>query len=118
MVIKSGEKQLAIIKEEGIYVFENIAGAKAGGLRDYSGNSIKFKVAKDILISGMLFTELKYDNNGKIKAYNASGEEIKNYKGITFDELLNKSKTRTGTYEECKAMVRNGKVDAIRFLED
>lgn len=118
--IISGNKRLVIIYDENEKegFLENIAGAASGELCDFSSNTIKFKVSKNILIGGELFTEFKFDNNGNIKAYNASGEEIKNYEGATFDEILNICKTRTGTYQELSAIVRDGKVAAIQFIED
>lgn len=117
--IESGNNSLFLNydkqKEEG--TLENIAGAASGGLRDYSENLIKFKVSKDILIGGMIFTQFKYDNNGKIKIYQDQ-EEVTNFESMSFDKLLNKAKTRTGTYQECKVLVKNGKVDAIQIMED
>ena len=97
---------------------ENIAGARTGGLRDFSKEPIKFYVYKNVLVGGMTFSEFRYDENGEIKAFDYIGEEIENYKGITMEELLNICKTRAGSYLECIAFVKEGRIDAIQFMED
>ena len=68
--------------------------------------------------AGAEFAEFRYDENGKIRVYNNAEEEVKDYTGITIEELLNICRTRTGTYQECIVFVRDGKVDAMQFLED
>ena len=113
--IKSGEDILLIEKDEKF--FGNIAGA-AARLCDYSNQKIAFKVSKNIII-GTDWQYFEYNNNGKIEVYADTENEahalIKDYKGLTFDELLEESKGCKGFYDECAAYVRNGVIDAIRI---
>ena len=100
--IESGNDKLTVDKNTKL--IGNVAGAK-GELCDYSGQKIKFKVSKDILICEF-WTYFKYDKNGQIKAYGIENEEIENFKSISFDRLLGLSEGCNGTYDECVAYVK------------
>lgn len=113
--IKSNEGTLLALRyryktNEGY--FENVAGAAVGGLRDYSTEKIKFEIDKDILIIGAS-SECKYDENGNIKEYDSNGMEVLE-NTYSISDLQKWSKEQTGTYEECKAYIKDGKVDAIQ----
>ena len=110
--IESGNDKLTVDKNTKL--IGNVAGAK-GELCDYSGQKIKFKVSKDILICEF-WTYFKYDKNGQIKAYGIENEEIENFKSISFDRLLGLSEGCNGTYDECVAYVKNGEVGAIKIF--
>ena len=109
--IQSGDDALMIDKNTETLI--NVAGI-ARDLCDYSSHKIKFKVSKDILI-GTFWSNFKYDENGNIKACGLEGEKILDYKGISFEQLLEFSKGCRGTYDECKAYVKDGVVGAIRI---
>ena len=94
IIIKSGDSRLAIDYKEGKGAIYNIAGAKEY-LEDYSSQKIKFKVSKNI----------------QIKAGYAGENEL-----ISFDRLLKLSEGCNGSYEECKASVKEGKVEAIHIF--
>ena len=114
-IIKSGNSSLAIYNKEESKRIYNVAGAKKE-LCDYSLQIIKFRVSKDILI-GNMFTEFKYDENGKIKIYDFEGNPIES-PSLGFDHLLKFSEGCQGSYEECKAYVKDGIVDAIQIFSD
>lgn len=110
--IKSDNDTLAVDKST--KTIGNIAGVGAE-LCDYSGQKIKFKASKDILI-GAFFSTFKYDNNGVIAAYDENDEKIENFQGLTFERLLELSEGCNGTYDECVAYVKNGEVGAIKIF--
>ena len=111
--IQSGDDALMIDKNTETLI--NVAGV-VRDLCDYSSHKIKFKVSKDILI-GTFWSNFKYDENGHIKACGMENteEEIVDYKGISFEQLLEFSKGCRGTYDECRAYVKDGVVGAIRI---
>lgn len=110
--INSGEGFLMVSKDTKIVL--NGAGAVAK-LCDYSDQKIAFKVSKDILI-GAMFSEFKYDANGKIHKYSENYEEvIDDSENMSFERLLEVSKGCSGYHDECAAYVRNGVVDAIKI---
>lgn len=114
-LVKSGEKAIAIAlnKADNERVFENSAGMRSGGLRDFSGETFKFKVKKDVLI-GTFFTKFEYDESGNIKCYSEDGKELSSTE-YTIKDLKNLSEKNSGTYEECVLFARNGLIDAIQI---
>ena len=115
--VKSGNSLLALTydKEDKVYTLENVAGAKIGGLADTLKESVKFEVDSNLYV-GDMFTTFENDN-GKIKILDWNGEEAK---GFTIEDLIiwNSKNELSGTYEECKAVVVNGKVAAIQCFND
>ena len=115
--VKSGNSLLALTydKEDKVYTLENVAGAKVGGLADTLKESVKFEVDSNLYV-GNMFTTFENDN-GKIKILDWNGEEAK---GFTIEDLIiwNSKNELSGTYEECKAVVVNGKVAAIQCFND
>ena len=114
--IKSGEKQLSIMQnDDDTYSIENIAGVASNGLKDFSKNTFKFKVSKDISIY-QFFAEIEYNENGDIMFLDIEGNEMTEKPDTTVDELLKMAKRNSGTYEECRAFVKNGEIEAIQIL--
>lgn len=115
--VRSGNSLLALTydKEDKVYTLENVAGAKVGGLADTLKESVKFEVDSNLYV-GNMFTTFENDN-GKIKILDWNGEEAK---GFTIEDLIiwNSKNELSGTYEECKAVVVNGKVAAIQCFND
>ena len=115
LYIKSGNDTLTVRKRT--KTIGNVAGV-ATELCDYSGQEIRFKVSKDILI-GEYWTSFKYDKNGQIKAYDITDDgdnEIANFKSISFERLQELSEGCKGTYDECLAYVKDGVVGAIKIF--
>jgi hypothetical protein len=117
--IKSGNDELSLSYDSntGKGFLTNTAGVETNGLHDYSTKKIQFKVSENIII-GEFWWEFKYDDNGKIVAYDITTDEVvSDAKGISFDELLELSDGCKGTYDECTAYVKNGVVGAIKIYE-
>lgn len=96
IVIENEEKSITIGNQEGgsTFYFQNIAGEVAK-LHDYTGEKIKFKVKKDILIctSWYYFT---YDDDGKMHEFiHGEGDECIPMKLCSMDELKNIIKKNT-----------------------
>lgn len=90
--IKSGDSRLVLYfdKEEKVYFLENIAGAKTGGLSDIVKQSIEFEVDEDFY----------FCDEG------------------TIEDLITwiSNDYKSGSYEECWATVRNGKIVGIQIM--
>lgn len=120
MLVTSGNDSLWIsyYTEEKAFCLENYAGVKSGGLADYSDDIIKFEVDKDIYV-GSFWTSFSNDN-GKIKIESANGGENNNLETCTMKDLIDwnfgNEYSYSGSYEECKATVIDGKVVAIQMF--
>ena len=115
MKVASGDKMLYVLydAETKDFYIENIAGVKTGGLEDYSSKMIKFEVDKDIYV-GNYWTTFRNDS-GKIKMEGVGNEEGK---ASIIKELIEWTSDNnvSGSYEECKATVIDGKIAAIQMF--
>lgn len=116
ITIESGEKRLNIMQDDdGTYFIQNIAGVATTGLRDLSNNTFKFKVSEDVNIY-QFFAEFEYNEDGDLKVLDIEGNEMTKKPDTTVNELLQMAKRNSGTYEECRAFVKDGVVEAIQIL--